>query len=443
MVRPVRPPRPPDPTSAGGPPAGPDRRLRLHGWHDPAILATGALAAAAGFAQFGATSALADVARSFGKPSPTGTSVAAEVGLSFTILGVGLGTIRLAALGSLPLTALADRVGRRRVMLGCTALGLAVTALAALSPSYWWFVALFALGRPLLAGTNAISGVIAAEETRSRDRAKAIALVTAAWGGGTGLIAVVRGVAGTALSWRGLFGLTLIPLAALPLLSRRLEEPDRFERIRGGARRAAARGRLLGRAPAALRRRLWLICLLITMLGFVTGPANALLFVYSESVLGLPRLETAGRVVAAGILGLGGLVAGRWAADRLGRRVTAGMSQAMIALAAILTYSGSAEAAIAGYLLAVVAASVFAPAIGALAAELFPTGIRATVAGWMSVAGVLGAVSGLVLFGVLVSALDDFLVAAAVVALPVLAVNQLYARFPETHGMELEKSAPD
>jgi MFS family permease len=164
VVRPLRPLRTPNPTSAGGPSAGSDGRLRLHGWHDPAILAIGALAAAAGFAQFGATSALADVARSFGKPSPTGTSVAAEVGLSFTILGVGLGTIRLAALGSLPLAALAalaalaDRVGRRRVMLGCTALGLAVTALAALSPSYWWFVALFALRRSLLAGTTPSAG---------------------------------------------------------------------------------------------------------------------------------------------------------------------------------------------------------------------------------------------------------------------------------------------
>jgi len=254
----------------------------------------------------------------------------------------------------------------------------------------------------------------------------------------------VRGVAGTALSWRGLFALALVPLAAMPLLSHRLEEPDRFERIRGAASGARTPpGRLLGRAPADLRRRLWLVCLLIAMLGLVTGPANALMFVYAESVLGLPRLATAAMVAAAGILGLGGLVVGRWAADHLGRRVTAGTTQAVIALAAMLTYSGSPAAAIAGYLLAILAASVFAPAMGAIAAELFPTGIRATVAGWMSVAGILGAVSGLVLFGILVTALDSFWIAAAVVALPVLAVCPLYARLPETLGMELEESAPD
>jgi hypothetical protein len=51
--------------------------------------------------------------------------------------------------------------------------------------------------------------------------------------------------------------------------------------------------------------------------------------------------------------------------------------------------------------------------------------------------------SGLVLFGVLVTNLNGFWVAAAVVALPVLAVCPLYARLPETLGMELEESAPD
>ena len=123
--------------------------------------------------------------------------------------------------------------------------------------------------------------------------------------------------------------------------------------------------------------------------------------------------------------------------------MTAGTTQAVIALAAMLTYSGSPAAAIAGYLLAVVAASVYGPPIGALAAELFPTGIRAMVAGWMTVAAIAGAVSGLVLFGVLVSVLDSFWIAAAVVALPVLPICPLYARLPETLGMELEESAPD
>ena len=431
---------PPPPTGAAGTVA--DRRLRLHGWHDSAILATAALAGAAGFAQFGVTTALADVARTFGQPSSTGTGVTAEVGLSLTVIGVGLAIIRLAALGSLPLASLADRLGRRRILLACTSLGLAVSALAALSPGYWWFVALFALGRPLLAGTNAVSGVIAAEETRSVDRAKAIALVTAGWGAGTGGIAVVRGLLGDALSWRGLYALLLVPLALMPLLGRWLREPERFERARR-ARRAAQSRWLLARPAPHLRPRLWLVTLLIAMLGFVTGPANALVFVYSESVLGLPRSATAAMVAAAGVLGLVGLVAGRWAADRLGRRGTAGATQALIALAAMVTYSGTAAATVTGYLVAIFASSVFAPAMGALSTELFPTGIRATVAGWLSVGGVVGAVCGLVAFGLLVTALNDFLAAAVLVAVPVVALCPLYLRLPETLGMELEESAPD
>ncbi len=330
------------------------------------------------------------------------------------------------------------------MLLGCSALGLAISAAASLSPGYWWFVALFAASRPLLSATNAVSGVVAAEETRSADRAKAIALVTAGYGIGAGLTAIVRGVAGAGLSFRGLFALLLIPLAAIPLLSRWLEEPERYEQSRRGAAGGAARrGRVLGRPPAELRPRLWLLTVLVASLGFMTGPANSLLFVYTERVLGLPRSTTAAMVVAAGALGLTGLLVGRWAADRLGRRRTAGIAQAMVALAGVLTYSGAAAGAVAGYLLAILVSSAFAPALGALASELFPTSVRATVAGWLSAGGVLGAVSGLVVFGVLVTALNSFAAAAVLVALPVAALSPLYARLPETLGMELEESAPE
>jgi len=433
------------PSPPGDPGADPSSsQVRLHGWRHPAIVAVAAATVAAGFAQFGATTALGDVARAFGAAGE-GTSVVAKVGLSGTTLGVGLAVVRLASLASLPLAALADGHGRRRVLLGCVSGGLAVTALAALSPGYWWFVALFALGRPMLSATNAIAGVVAAEETESRDRAKAIGLLTAGYGIGAGLTALVRGVAGDGLGFRGLFALALVPLAATPLLARRLEEPDRYRRIRAAEdpQLAATRPPVLGRVPPGLRPRLWLLAALAFAIAFVTGPVNTFLFVYAENALGMSRSSTAAMVLAAGPVGLVGLLIGRWAADRLGRRVTAAGTQAMVALAGMLTYSGSRAAVAGGYLLAVLVASAYAPSFGALGAELFPTVARATAAGWLVAAGVLGAVAGLVAFGLLTDALDSFATAAVVICAPVVLTCVLFARLPETRGLELEQSAPD
>ena len=78
---------------------------------------------------------------------------------------MGLAIIRIASLGSLPLIGIADRFGRRRVILTVTVAGLTLTATAAASPGYWWFVVIFALGRPLLSATNALAELMAAEET--------------------------------------------------------------------------------------------------------------------------------------------------------------------------------------------------------------------------------------------------------------------------------------
>jgi MFS family permease len=436
-------PGPPPP--AGGAPTPPGRRILLHGWRHPAILALAATALASGFAQFAATAALGDIAKAFGKETGAADSVVAQVGLSGTTLGVGLAIIRLASLGALPLAALGDRVGRRRVLLTTVATGLAITALAALSPGYWWFVALFALARPLLSATNALDAVVAAEETQTHDRAKAIALVTAGYGIGAGLTALIRGVAGEDLGFRGLFALTLVALAATPLLARFLEEPDRYQRLRVATdpEVAATQPRVLGRIRADLRPRLRLLAVLGFAIAFVTGPANTFLFVYAENALGMSRSATATLVLAAAPVGLLGLLLGRWGADTLGRRRTAGGTQAVVALACMLTYSGSRPAVAAGYLLGILAASAYGPSFGALTAELFPTSVRATAAGWLLAAGVVGAVAGLVAFGRLADVLANFGGAAVLIAAPVIVASLLFARLPETRGLELEQSAPE
>jgi MFS family permease len=415
--------------------------LRLHGWRHPAVLACAGLSAAAGFAQFGVTAALADIAADFGEVTD-GAGVAAQVGLSGTTIGVGLAIIRAASLLSLPLAATADTYGRRRVVIACCCLGLGFTTLSALSPTYWVFVAVFAMGRPLLSATNGIAGVIAAEETSSADRAKALALLTAGYGIGAGITALLRGVFGEALTFRMLFGLGIVPLFGVLLLARVLEEPDRFSRVVETGRRPR-RPPLLHVLGHATRRQLLVLATATVALGFVTGPANTYLFVYAEGVLALSRAFTASVVFAAAPTGLVGLLVGRWATDHIGRRPTAVATQGLVALAGVITYTGRPATAVTGYLLSIFAASAFAPATGALSTELFPTSLRATAAGWLTVSGVMGAVTGLLVFGALADLIGGFERAALVMFGPVTLTGLLFLLLPETRGLELEQTAPD
>ena len=76
--------------------------------------------------------------------------------------------------------------------------------LAAASPGYWWFVVIFACGRPLLSATNALSEVIAAEQTDTQSRAKALAFVAAGYGVGAGCTAIIHSLASKTLGFRGL-----------------------------------------------------------------------------------------------------------------------------------------------------------------------------------------------------------------------------------------------
>jgi MFS family permease len=417
-------------------PAGP----RLHSWFHAPVLGLAVVAAAAGFGQFGVVAALADVATEFGTAlEGENLTLAEQAGLSGTTLGVGLAIIRLASIASLPLAGIADRAGRRRTLMGLASVGLVIVALASLSPGYWWFVALLAISRPMLTAANAVGGVTAAEQTSSTHRATAIALLAAGFGVGAGLFAIIRGIAGDQLGFRPLFALALLPLGGVLLVSRWLEEPDRFRIAERDTERPLP---ILGPVHPRFRRRL------VAMLGVgfgiavVTGPANSFVFLYAESILDLSAGVTAMLVAGAGVTGLVGLLVGRWGADRFGRRATAATGLVGVAVAGMVTYSGSAPAAVAGYLLAVMAGSLFAPAAGALHTELFPTSIRATVAGWTVAAGVSGAVVGLLAFGAIADRLDRFDLAAMVVFAPAALLALLFTLLPETRGQELEESAP-
>ena len=151
--------------------------LRLQRWRDPPVVGVALVMVAAGFAQFSPAAALADVAEHFGDLRD-GDTVAEQAGLPGTVLGAGLAAIRVSALVALPLAALADRAGRRRTLLAWVTLGLLVTATAAASPGYWWFVLALAVARPLLTATDTIGEVMAAEYTFASDQRRILSSAT-------------------------------------------------------------------------------------------------------------------------------------------------------------------------------------------------------------------------------------------------------------------------
>ncbi len=418
---------------------GPTRSLELRGWLDPPVVALALMALASGFGQFGAVSALGDVAKTFGRVVH-GTTIADQAGLSGTELGIGLAVLRLASLGGLPLAGLADRYGRRKMLLITCSLGLVFTVVAAASPGYWWFVVIFALGRPLLSATNALSQVGAAEETASSDRAKAIALIAAGYGVGAGLTAVIHGLVGW-FTFRGVFALAVVPLAGVLVARRWLVEPRRF------AVAAAAAGEhplpVLGPVGHAFRRRLIVVSALAFAVSVITGPANSFVYVYAQNVLKFSGAAVAAMVVVAAVFGLVGLLVGRYLSDRFGRRPTCAAAMVAMALTGVLAYSGSRAALLIGYELGILAASTFAPGAGALVNELFPTSVRASVAGWNVAAGVAGAVIGLVVFGSVADVGNRFAIGATVTFLPALVAIGLFLLLPETNRKEPEDLWPE
>ncbi len=140
--------------------------------------------------------------------------------------------------------------------------------------------------------------------------------------------------------------------------------------------------------------------------------------------------------------GLAGLLAGRWLADRVGRRPTATLAMVGIAGFGTLAYAGTSVALVIGYVLGVLAGGILAPAIGAFLAELFPTSVRASAAGWWVAAGVIGAVVGLVAFGAVADVDNRFATAAAVTFLPTVLAAALFWLLPETRGREPEELWP-
>lgn len=391
------------------------------------------IALVAGFAPFGAVASLDKVASYFGHHSSS-KSLQSVVGLSGSQLGIGLAILRFASLGALPLASLADRWGRVSMMRRTLFVGLLITACAALSPTYWFFVLCFALARPLLSSTATLVQVVTVELSSTENRIDRLVIVSAGAGIGAGLAAIFAGLLHGPESFRWLFALALVPLFFLRPLLHSVPEP-----VFRGAGGPLAR---LGAVPRGLRARVTIVGVIVFVIGVISGPASGFTFVYGEGVLKISSEVVALVVSLSALTGLAGLLFSRYCARTIGRRGTIVVGTIATAATASLAYGGGKIAFVVGYMAGVAAGGLLAPAIAALSTELFPHSSRATAAGWIVVAGVIGAMAGLLVFGLIgdsvhVTGAGSLRLAALLTFLPLLPCLALLYKLPESSHMEL------
>lgn len=364
------------------------------------------------------------------------------LGVAEDQIGLVAGVIRLGALLSLAAGVLADRVGRRRLLL-ITVLGFTVTTfLTAFARTPFEFALFQLIGRGFLYAETAIAIVVVTEELAAKDRGFGLGLLGALGAFGHGAAAIALSFVETIpFGWRALYALGALPLLGLAWLRRSLPETRRFAASRVAH---APWWQPLRALATAYPGRLLALLGVAFALDFSAGAAVGFMAKTLQEVHGYAPSDVTLLYILGGALAVAGnQAAGLWS-DRVGRKPV---------LIALLLVMGAAYAGFydtRGFWIAplwivqVFALQGVTVIVRALGSELFPTSYRSTASALRMLVATLGGSAGLALESHLFGVLGSH--AAAITALlPALlvAAGLVYFTLPETAGRELEEVSPE
>ena len=371
--------------------------------------------------------------------------------------GTLLAAVRVGVLVSLVVASLADRRGRRTVLVGATVGACAFTALGALAPGMVFLGGAQTLARSMSTVMALVIAIMAVEEMPARARAFAVSVLAMTAGLGAGLCVVNLVYVDLAEgAWRIAYVVPLLFVWPVLVIGRLLPETQRFARRRmllaSGSPVAPPDGVVVGEpaprtaegGPGGFE---WGRFALLASSGFLwslfLAPAAQFLNEFLRTERGFSGALIAVFVLVTNTPAGIGIVAGGKLADRRGRRVvgTVGIVGGVgFTVVAYLTWGWPLWLA---SIAAAVVGAVAVPALAVYGPELFPTGQRGAANGGLQVVSVAGSGVGLLAAGWLADVLGGLGPAIAVLSVgpAVLAVLVLLL-YPETAGRELEELNP-
>jgi len=366
----------------------------------------------------------------------------AAFGLDDVELGWFTGLTRLGALPAFFLLPLADRLGRRKLLLISIA-GMSAGALAtALAQGPAQFVIAQIATRSFIISAAITSFVVVSEEFPAANRGWGIGILSGVGAIGFGLGALVYGLVNQLpFGWRAVYAVGLAPLLFLPALARGLRETARFTAARGDA---PVSGNPLGPIVELVRaqpRRALAIALIGALSNAGIGTAVQFVSQFLQSERGWsPGQFATFSIVFGAVAIIGNPIAGRLG-DRYGRRIVAAVALVLFTVMTFAFYLGPAGWIAVPWTLKVFLAMASSVCTRALATEVFPTAYRGTGAGTLALLETVGVGAGLLIYTALVAALGSQALAISLVSLACLGGAASCFLLPETARRELEDVA--
>lgn len=403
------------------------------------------------------------------------TFAADEMGHGNTAQGIVFAVVRVGVLLALVTVALADRHGRRRLLLAAGAGSCLATAAGAASPTLWFLGGTQLVARGLATALGVLIVIMAVEEMPARSRAWAASVLVLCAGLGAGMAVWVLPVADLhQRGWRIVYLAPLLGLAGLRAVGRRLPESRRFETAQAAGSvgpdpsgadgrpdnrpdpdgtdglldpdtRERRRQRLEPDARERRRQRLRLLAVVAFLAALFAAPASGLQNDFLKDERGFSASQiTVFTLVTSTPAGIGALVGG-YLADRRGRRRVAAAGLVVGAVTAAWAFFTSGPALWLLTLTGTVAGGLTVPALAVYGPELFGTHDRGRANGLVLTLGVMGSAAGLLTAGWLSDQLGGRLgpALALLAAGPLIVAALVLVKFPETAGLELEELNPE
>jgi MFS family permease len=353
-----------------------------------------------------------------------------------------LGSLTLAAsgLGGVLFGAIADRMGRRRALIGSILIYSIFTALCGFAQT----VSQLAVFRFLLGlgmGGEWTSGAALVSETwPDRHRGKAVAWMQSAWAVGYAAAAVVVALLLPRFGWRPVFWVGVLPALLTLWIRRSVQESEIWlaSRQAHGPPRTRVREVFIGRFASTT--------VLLTLLSLTTIFAYWGLNLWVPAYLSLPPargglgLSTSLTTVLVVTMQVGtffGYVSFGYVSDAFGRRKSF-VTYILVAAVLILVYSGIQSVAwllIVGPLVAFFGTGLFS-GFGAITAEIYPTAVRAIAQGFTLNMGRLGSAVAPFMVGSLAET-HGFATAFALLSGALVLGSLTWIWLPETRGRSL------